>query len=451
LGDKKSIEKEEEEIELKIKNLKDKKQLSDEDLKRYQKISADLAKQADRIDAIKKELLQMSDITEGNRFFSELRVTVSPSLASLPKKLQEAIRQSLDGREDKILKGVNKQVLDYKKSIEREKIEAENRISVSKKENKKLIEKYQKNIELEEHVKKLNEHSKTISKITEKANERTTSIRSLEKCEEALKSVLDERKSLIRELSTNIDNSDQSTLKGIKFGVEYGFDENLEQVTQKINIKEKSKFIDMGKLSIDEIREKPGEFLCALYSGEQKINKGNEKKQIAREVLTLTEKILFNAEMEGDKIGGLSEPTMTPGKRALFLLRLILFESEDTWPLLIDQPEDDLDSRSIYDDIVPFLKEKKKERQIIMVSHNANLVIGSDSEQVIVANRHGTDRKNADKMQFNYLSGSLEYSKTKDENCYDTLRSQGVCEHSCEILDGGKIAFQKRKNKYNFK
>ncbi|MCD6566863.1 MAG: DNA repair protein, partial [Bacteroidales bacterium] len=188
-----------------------------------------------------------------------------------------------------------------------------------------------------------------------------------------------------------------------------------------------------------------------LYSGEQKIIAGNEKKQVARDVLSLTERILFNAEMEEDKIGGFSEPTMTPGKRALFLLRLILFESEDTWPLLIDQPEDDLDSRSIYDDIVPFLKKKKKERQIIMVSHNANLVIGSDSEQVIVANRHGTDRKNADERQFNYLTGSLEYSKTKDEDCIDTLIAQGVCEHACEILDGGKIAFEQRKNKYNIK
>ena len=63
------------------------------------------------------------------------------------------------------------------------------------------------------------------------------------------------------------------------------------------------------------------------------------------------------------------------------------------WPLLIDQPEDDLDSRSVYAEIVPFLKEKKKERQIILVSHNANLVIGADSEQIIVANRNGDDRK----------------------------------------------------------
>jgi hypothetical protein len=116
---------------------------------------------------------------------------------------------------------------------------------------------------------------------------------------------------------------------------------------------------------------------------------------------------------------------------------------------LIDQPEDDLDSRSIYDEVVPFLKAKKKERQIIMVSHNANLVIGSDSEQLIIANRNGNDRKNEDGKQFNYLTGSLEFTHDYDEACEDTLKAQGVCEHACSILDGGKAAFQNRKNRYH--
>ena len=330
---------------------------------------------------------------------------------------------------------------------------AEETILDIKEKNKELIEKYQKNVELKGYVNKLNKYDEIIKKIYETATEKKNSKGKLEKCEEVIKSTIDKRKSLIKELATNIENADQSTIEGIKFGLEYGFVENLEEVTQKINIRDRSKFIEKGKgkLEIGEIREKPGEFLSALYSGEQKIIVGNEKRDVARDTLSVTEKILFNAEMEGDKIGGFSEPTMTPGKRALFLLRLILDESEDTWPLLIDQPEDDLDSRSIYDDIVPFLKKKKKERQIIMVSHDANLVIGSDSEQVIVANRHGTDRKNADERQFNYLTGSLEYSKTKDEDCNDTLKAQGVCEHACEILDGGKIAFEQRKNKYNIK
>jgi ABC-type lipoprotein export system ATPase subunit len=84
---------------------------------------------------------------------------------------------------------------------------------------------------------------------------------------------------------------------------------------------------------------------------------------------------------------------MTPGKQAMIALTLVLSESEEAWPLLIDQPEDDLDSRSIYDVLVALLARKKCGRQSIMVTHDANLVIGADSEQVVVANRRGHDRQ----------------------------------------------------------
>ena len=139
---------------------------------------------------------------------------------------------------------------------------------------------------------------------------------------------------------------------------------------------------------------------------------------------------------------------MTPGKQAIFALELILADSGSKWPLLIDQPEDDLDSRSIYDSVVSTLRDLKKERQIIMVTHDANLVIGSDSEEVIVVNRNGADRPNANGQFFNYATGSLENTKKKGNNG-DTLTSQGIREHCCEILDGGEEAFQKRQSKYN--
>lgn len=139
---------------------------------------------------------------------------------------------------------------------------------------------------------------------------------------------------------------------------------------------------------------------------------------------------------------------MTPGKQALFALTLILNESHEPWPLLIDQPEDDLDSRSIYDTIVPYLTERKKERQIIMVTHNANLVIGADSEQVIVANRHGDDRPNINARTFSYYSGSLENSQPIMNERQTSLERCGIREHACMILDGGEEAFQKRRDKY---
>lgn len=449
LGNKQAIEKEKGEIQSKIKKLKKKNRLSDKDIKQYQKIISDISTLNIRIKEIDTELSQLSDVSGERNFFSALKITLSPALASLPKELQDAIKESLEKTERGVLEDVNKQVVEYKNSIEKEKIEVRGKNSKIKDKNKELIKKYQKNIELQELVKKLIEYVENLEKISDIEKEITDVQVKLKGCEKTIKTGINRRKSLIEELATHIKNADQSTIVGIKFGIEYGFGENLENLTQKINIRDKSEFIEKGQLKIDYIREKPGEFLSAVYLGEQKVIAGNDKKEVVRETLSLTEKVLFTAEMEGDQIGGFSEPTMTPGKRALFLLILILAESEETWPLLIDQPEDDLDSRSIYDDIVPFLKKKKKERQIIMVSHDANLVIGSDSEQVIVANRYGTDRENVDGKQFNYLTGSLEYSQKKDKDCKDTLRSQGVREHSCDILDGGKIAFIQRKNKYN--
>jgi len=139
---------------------------------------------------------------------------------------------------------------------------------------------------------------------------------------------------------------------------------------------------------------------------------------------------------------------MTPGKQALFALTLIINESHEAWPLLIDQPEDDLDSRSIFKTIVPYLMRRKVDRQILMVSHDANMVVGADSEQVIVANRHGEDRKNRNDQMFAYLSGALEWTAPVDEQAEFILESCGIREHAIEILDGGEDAFQKRRDKY---
>lgn len=164
----------------------------------------------------------------------------------------------------------------------------------------------------------------------------------------------------------------------------------------------------------------------------------------------MTKDVRFSAELDGDRIGGFSRSSMTPGKQALFALTLILNESQEPWPLLVDQPEDDLDSRSICGIIVPYLMKSKKERQIIMVSHNANLVIGADSEQVVVANRHGDDRKNKDDRTFEYLTGALEHSDS-NKSSTTTLGRFGVREHACEILDGGEEAFKKRRDKYKIK
>ncbi|WP_394344425.1 AAA family ATPase [Aggregatimonas sangjinii] len=142
---------------------------------------------------------------------------------------------------------------------------------------------------------------------------------------------------------------------------------------------------------------------------------------------------------------------MSEGKKAFVVLMLLLDFSDKDCPILIDQPEDDLDNRAIYKELVKYLKKKKKERQIIVVTHNPNIVVGADSEQVIVANQNGVDTKNENGAKFQYVSGSLENSKEADEGIEIILERQGIKEHVCEILEGGNEAFKQREIKYDLK
>ena len=83
-----------------------------------------------------------------------------------------------------------------------------------------------------------------------------------------------------------------------------------------------------------------------------------------------------------------------------------------------------------------------------MVTHNANIVVNADAEEVIVANQHGEDSKNQDGIKFQYISGSIENTILKNQTIDIVLNSQGIREHTCEILEGGTEAFKKRENKY---
>lgn len=143
--------------------------------------------------------------------------------------------------------------------------------------------------------------------------------------------------------------------------------------------------------------------------------------------------------------------TMSPGKKALVLLELIINLEKSKCPILIDQPEDDLDNRSIYTDLVKYLKLKKHERQIIVVTHNANVVVGADAEEVIIANQDGKEAQNYEK-RFEYRCGAIEDIQPvcdEDGNIMQgILNSKGIQDQICDILEGGKDAFELRKNKY---
>lgn len=144
---------------------------------------------------------------------------------------------------------------------------------------------------------------------------------------------------------------------------------------------------------------------------------------------------------------------MSAGKAGLVLLKLIVELSESPYPILIDQPEDNLDNRSITNELVEYLRLKKVYRQIIIVTHNANIVVNADAENIIVANQSGQeeDRDNKD-FQFDYVNDGLEssFKKTKKKEP-NLLHRMGIKEHATEILEGGETAFLKREEKYGFK
>jgi len=143
---------------------------------------------------------------------------------------------------------------------------------------------------------------------------------------------------------------------------------------------------------------------------------------------------------------------MSPGKKGTVLLILFLQISSSEYPILIDQPEDNLDNRTIYELLCRMIKEKKKERQIIIVSHNANLVVATDTENIIVANQEGqTTQDEAGRYRFEYINGSLEHTRELDKGNKAILQKQGIKEHVCDILEGGNQAFKQRERKYAIK
>lgn len=148
--------------------------------------------------------------------------------------------------------------------------------------------------------------------------------------------------------------------------------------------------------------------------------------------------------------GGDRLDKMSPGKKGLVLLELIVELEQGDCPILIDQPEDDLDNQSIYSELRRFIKESKKRRQIIIVTHNANIALGADAEEIIVANQHGQGRENA-KFKFEYRSGAIENNVAPDDDTEvrPFLNRYSIQQHACQILDGGKEALEQRRRKYS--
>ena len=129
------------------------------------------------------------------------------------------------------------------------------------------------------------------------------------------------------------------------------------------------------------------------------------------------------------KFGQRPLDVLSPGERGLLLLAFFFLLDKSSYPLIVDQPEENLDNETIYTKLVTFIRHARTQRQTILVTHNPNLAVACDADQIIVAN---IDKTNGN--QISYVSGALE----EDE----------INEACLRILEGTKPAFKKRGDTY---
>jgi DNA repair ATPase RecN len=134
------------------------------------------------------------------------------------------------------------------------------------------------------------------------------------------------------------------------------------------------------------------------------------------------------APAEWRKLGDLST-----GQKATALLYLLLLDADA--PLVLDQPEDNLDNRFISEGVVPKIRAEKRRRQFIFSTHNANIPVLGDAELIVGMHAVGEAGDGHAHIPSEYM-GSID--------------KKSVAALAEEILEGGKEAFMTRRKKYNF-
>lgn len=166
------------------------------------------------------------------------------------------------------------------------------------------------------------------------------------------------------------------------------------------------------------------------YNDKPKLREGKDLKNLDNDLISFNLKyeefneIFYKVGEGGEDYKNILE--LSPGQQTNVLMEYLVCKNTDK-PLLIDQPEDNVDNLTIYNEITKRFKDLKVKRQIIVVTHDANIVINGDAENVIIAD-HPMENK------FKYSNGALEYK--------DNLEQASI------ILDGGVDAVKRRLKKY---
>lgn len=421
-------------------------ELEQEEIKLKQKV-IDLKNEQKKVDELKQPYVYIDGYTDG-----EFEDSISYDFEDLPtvKDILEAASRQMNEAVIPIWEIVKSDVTARLKAAYGEAIE-------KKKKNGIEIDPLRQRIAVGEDLKKI---EKQLSEEREK--QKLALLREKERdnfrrqAQDYRKRIIESQESLLKQyglFSVTVSGTNQAGTE-LEFRVQIDTRKNdlYEAINSVFNTRNFRAFQEKYGISLlsKEDFEVTDDLFPKLFSGLEDgiiVCKGGFTVQTALELLFSDWFYVHYIVMsEGDTID-----TMSPGKKALVLLELIVNIEKGKCPILIDQPEDDLDNRSIYTDLVKYLKDKKHERQIIVVTHNANVVVGADAEEVIIANQSGREAENHSK-RFEYRCGAIENVSPVRESDGSirkgVLNQKGIKEQICDILEGGKDAFEKRASKY---
>ncbi len=156
--------------------------------------------------------------------------------------------------------------------------------------------------------------------------------------------------------------------------------------------------------------------------------------QIEELDLAPTTQIELNVAAEGQPAQWQKLEDLSTGQKATAVLLLLLLESDA--PLVVDQPEDDLDNRFITEGVVPKMREEKRRRQFVFATHNANIPVLGDAELIVGLTASGE-------------AGQEGKARIPKEHM-GSIDARSVRELVEEVLEGGREAFEMRRLKYGF-
>ena len=407
IGDEEMLRKQEKNLDDSIKQIREKVDLTAEDSERYEKLDKEKNEGKKRLDELRSDV-QSFERLKGIDFFDENIFSNFEFTEVSQKEIKDELNKGFTNLKNDFIPEKIKELHGEIKKTEKEVLEKEENL-------KPLSEKIKKNKELEGLVKQKNEVFGNIEKAVQKKKEIEENRKLVEYNSDLL---VQTYKQFEVEGNAILESLNIGDMQSINIEKRLSFnDKSFDNFKDEfINKRDTARLLDKIFPNKDTIER--------FNNGEIHLRSQKEKRGFLNSLFENRHSIDYtkNIVLKGK---GIPLSDMSGGEKIISLLELIFTFDTHQYPILIDQPEDALDVRIISTEIVNFIKGQKKKRQIIIVSHNANLVIGGDSELVIVAeNSNGS---------FKYTSGAIESSVIRD--------------NIINILEGGEEAFRKRRDK----